>query len=67
MITALTRQPELRFVELFEAGVEPDNTASRRCVEAAGFHLPSLEPDCEGMLYYRAFRAEIDPNGARSP
>jgi hypothetical protein len=33
MIAALMRRPELRFVELFEAGVEPENTASRRCLE----------------------------------
>jgi RimJ/RimL family protein N-acetyltransferase len=60
IITALTRQPELRSVELFEAGVEPDNTASRRCLEAAGFRLRSPQRDFEGMLYYRASRGEID-------
>jgi len=54
MINALMRQPELSFVELFEAGVEPENTASRRCLEAAGFRLRSGQPDCEGMLYYGA-------------
>jgi GNAT superfamily N-acetyltransferase len=32
MINSLTRQPEVHFVELFEAGVEPENTASRRCL-----------------------------------
>lgn len=63
MIAALTHRPELRFVELFEAGVEPDNTASRRCLEAAGFRPRSLQPDFEGMLYYRARRDEIDQNG----
>ncbi len=63
MITAVTHRPELRFVELFEAGVEPENTASRRCLEAAGFHLRSQWPDFEGMLYYRARRDEIDQNG----
>jgi RimJ/RimL family protein N-acetyltransferase len=52
IINALVRQPELSFVELFEAGVEPENTASRRCLEAAGFRLRSARPDCEGMLYY---------------
>ena len=60
MITALTHQPELRSVELFEAGVEPENRASRACLEAAGFHLHSPEPDFEGMLYYHARRAELD-------
>jgi RimJ/RimL family protein N-acetyltransferase len=52
MINILVRQPELSFVEQFEAGVEPGNIASRRCLEAAGFRLRSAHPDCEGMLYY---------------
>jgi hypothetical protein len=39
-------------VELFEAGVEPENLAARRTLNAAGFHLRSPEPDCEEMLYY---------------
>jgi len=59
-------QPELRYVELFEAGVEPENTASRRCLEAAGFHLRSEQPDYEGMLYYRARRAEIEQDARLS-
>jgi hypothetical protein len=63
MINALTRWRELRFVELFEAGVAPENAASRRCLEAAGLHLRSQWPDFEGMLYYRARRAKLDPNG----
>jgi RimJ/RimL family protein N-acetyltransferase len=62
MITALTHWSELRFDELFEAGVEPENTASRRSLEAAGFHPRSQWPDFEGMLYYRALRDEIDQN-----
>ena len=60
MINALMRQPELSFVELFEAGVEPENTASRRCLEAAGFRLRSGQPDCEGMLYDGAEPAASD-------
>jgi RimJ/RimL family protein N-acetyltransferase len=63
MITALMRRPELRFVELFEAGVEPENLASRRCLEAAGFRPRSQQPDFEGMLSYRARRDELDQNG----
>jgi RimJ/RimL family protein N-acetyltransferase len=63
MIRALTRLPELGFVDLFEAGVEPENTASRRCLDAAGFHPRSREPDFEGMLYYRGRRAKLGPNG----
>jgi RimJ/RimL family protein N-acetyltransferase len=52
MIHALTNHPDLAAVELFEAGVEPENHGSRRALEAAGFRLRSPVPDCEGMLYY---------------
>jgi hypothetical protein len=61
MITAMTQRPELRFVDLFEAGVEPQNTASRDCLQATGFQLRTPQPDFEGMFYYRARRAKIDP------
>ncbi len=56
MIAALLARPELAFVALFEAGVEPENVACRRCLERAGFCVLSPEPDYEGMLYYRAAR-----------
>lgn len=59
-------RPELRFVELFEAGVEPVNFASRRCLEAAGFRLRSDQPDFEGMLYYRAWRVGVDAGATLS-
>lgn len=59
MIAALLDQPDVDVVQLFEAGVEPANAASRRCLEAAGFRLRSEQPDFEGMLYYRAWRAEV--------
>ncbi len=52
MIGALMLQPQVAFVALFEAGVEPENLASRRCLAAAGFTLRSEEPDFEGFLYY---------------
>jgi hypothetical protein len=39
-------------VELFEAGVEPENHASGHTLEAAGFRLRSANPDGEEMLYY---------------
>lgn len=61
MIRALIDHPDLSTVELFEAGVEPENHASRRTLEAAGFHLRSPEPDCEEMLYY-----ELWPPGRRA-
>jgi RimJ/RimL family protein N-acetyltransferase len=59
MIAALLDQSELDLVELFEAGVEPPNAASRTCWEAAGFRLGSEQPDFEGMLYYRAWRRDL--------
>lgn len=56
MIAALLARPELAFVEPFEAGVEPDHVACRRCLESAGFCVRSPQPDYEGFLYYRAAR-----------
>ena len=54
MIAALPARPELASVALFEAGVDAENVACRRCLERAGFCVRSLEPDYEGFLYYRA-------------
>jgi len=34
------------------AGIEPDNIASIRCFEGAGFVRESQEPDEEGIVYY---------------
>ena len=64
MIGALMVRPELAAVQLFEAGVEPENVASRRCLRAAGFRPRSQRPDFEGMLYYCAWRGESDPDPA---
>ena len=64
MLDALFRRPELRPVELFEAGVEPENVRSRRCLERAGFRLRSRQPDFEGMLYYQGWRKDL---GRRRP
>lgn len=63
MIAAMLARSELRDVELFEAGVEPRNTASRHCLEASGFELSSEQPDFEGMLYYRAWRRALIARG----
>lgn len=57
MIRSLMSHPDLAAVELFEAGVDPENHASRRTLEAAGFRLRSPEPDCEEMLYYERWAA----------
>jgi RimJ/RimL family protein N-acetyltransferase len=66
MIVAMIARSELRDVELFEAGVEPQNTASRHCLEAAGFAQGSARPDVEGMLYYRIWRRDLIERGAGS-
>lgn len=58
MIRALTQHPDLAPVEVFEAGVEPDNLGSRGALHTAGFHPRSTDPDYEGMLYYRAWSTE---------
>jgi hypothetical protein len=50
------QRPELDVVELLEAGAEPDDTPSRRCLESAGLTLRSREPGYEGMLYHLAQR-----------
>jgi hypothetical protein len=52
MIGALMELPELAPIELFAAGVEPDNLASVRCLVAVGFTPLHPEPDWEGILYY---------------
>lgn len=57
MIRSLVSHPDLALVELFEAGVDPENHASRRTLEAAGFRLRSPDPDCEAMLYYELWAA----------
>jgi RimJ/RimL family protein N-acetyltransferase len=67
MIIALMRRPELRFVRLYEAGVEPENAPSRWCLDAAGFQLRSAQPDYEGMLYYRAERRSAQPPAGARP
>jgi RimJ/RimL family protein N-acetyltransferase len=64
MIGALTQHPDLATVKLFEAGVEPDNEASRRTLDVVGFRPRSAQPDCEGMLYYLAWHNEL---GSPSP
>jgi RimJ/RimL family protein N-acetyltransferase len=45
--------PEVADIELWVLGIDPDNTASRRCAESAGFHLTDPEPDFEDILYYQ--------------
>jgi RimJ/RimL family protein N-acetyltransferase len=54
MMLALLQVPALEHVALFAAGVEPDNTASVRCLLSAGFGPldPEAGADWEGYVYY---------------
>lgn len=66
MIRALIHQQELGFVDLLEAGVEPDNVVSGRCLEAVGFGVRSERPHVERMLYHRAGRPDLSPGATLS-
>jgi RimJ/RimL family protein N-acetyltransferase len=56
MIRTLTMLSELGHVSLFTAGVQPDNTASVRCLLSAGFHPLDPVSDWEGFVYYARWR-----------
>ncbi len=55
-IRALLAHPGLAHVPVVKAGIEPENIASRRLVESAGFRPESDEPDWEGILNYHLER-----------
>jgi RimJ/RimL family protein N-acetyltransferase len=61
ILAAVWERPELTDVEELIGGVEPENVASRRCLEAAGFRLSS-EPDEEGMLQGACTRPSHAPS-----
>jgi RimJ/RimL family protein N-acetyltransferase len=52
MIQRLIEQPELSDVEVFGAGVEPDNVASVRALLRTGFRPLVAQPDFEGFVYF---------------
>jgi RimJ/RimL family protein N-acetyltransferase len=52
MIERLIEQPELSNVEVFGAGVEPDNVASVGALLKAGFRPLGAQPDFEGIIYF---------------
>lgn len=52
-IRALLANPDLAYAQVVKAGIEPENTASRRLFSRAGFRPEFSEPDWEGMLTYR--------------
>jgi RimJ/RimL family protein N-acetyltransferase len=51
-LTALVAAPEVADVVIFAAGIEPDNVASVRCAESAGFVPDGAGPDWEGIAHY---------------
>jgi RimJ/RimL family protein N-acetyltransferase len=52
ILRALLTRPEAARLHQIDAAVEPDNTASRRCLVMAGFVLLSDCPDDDGFLHY---------------
>jgi RimJ/RimL family protein N-acetyltransferase len=52
MILALMAMDALDHVSLFAAGIEPENTASVRCLLSAGFEPLDPTADWEGIVYY---------------
>lgn len=62
IIEALLARPEAASIPIWRVGVEPDNTASRRCLAAAGFRQESDESDAEGFLPYALFK-DAEPAG----
>jgi RimJ/RimL family protein N-acetyltransferase len=58
MVFELLAVPDLAHIELFAAGIEPDNVASIRCAHVAGFTPLDPTPDWEGIVYYIKRRHE---------
>lgn len=52
ILKALLARPEGAAVQRWQADVETDNVASRRCLASVGFVLESDVPDADGLLYY---------------
>ena len=51
LATALAA-PEVADIDVWEAGIEPDNAASRRCLEAIGFTDQGRDPEWPDYLRY---------------
>jgi RimJ/RimL family protein N-acetyltransferase len=52
ILRALLEREEVAQLLRLEATIEPDNTASLRCFESAGFRQQGTEPDAEGFLHF---------------
>lgn len=49
----LVQSEHLKDVQVIFGGIEPENVASIKCLKGAGFVADSLEPDEEGIIYFR--------------
>jgi RimJ/RimL family protein N-acetyltransferase len=61
MIKLLIERPELDDLEMFAAGVEPDNVASVRALAKADFHPLQTASDFEGIVYFAWRRGKRHP------
>ncbi len=52
ILRAFLERPELTGLDRVRATIEPDNLASLRCLQQAGFVQVSPEPDEEGFLHF---------------
>lgn len=52
LVRAVLGHSEVADARVFVAGIDADNAASRRCVEACGFTLDRDEPDWQDTVYY---------------
>ena len=52
ILQMLLARPEAASVTIWQAGIEPDNVASQRCVAALGFAPDGSGPDAEGFVQY---------------
>jgi len=72
-LEAIATQLAAKGVQEVFGGVETDNVASMRCMEAAGFIRRSQEPDAEGFVYFArqlgetAGRRAEEAAGGRGP
>lgn len=60
ILKRLLARPEAASATVWQAGIEPDNFASQRCVAAVGFAPDGNGPDAEGFLQY-VYGAEEKP------
>lgn len=52
ILRAFLKRPEVARLNQLEVTIEPDNFASLRCFQQAGFIQASSEPDQEGFLHF---------------